>query len=154
MGRKGKSSLVKTESGHLVKSFSEARVDDWFHSNGYRTVYEPTIELNGEDFVPDWLILPNDSTVLRPIVVEYWGLLRDGVVADWVIQRRERYTRRKEIKEATYGSSDAYDFIGIMPSQLDDPNHFDRWMQDQLRILCRNEYLTRFSAVDPSQIEV
>ncbi len=153
MGRKGKSSLVKTESGHLVKSFSEARVDDWFHSNGYRTVYEPTIELNGEDFVPDWLILPNDSTVLRPIVVEYWGLLRDGVVADWVIQRRERYTRRKEIKEAKYGSSDAYDFIGIIPSQLDDPD-FDRWMQDQLRILCRNEYLTRFSAVDPSQIEV
>lgn len=154
MGSKRKSSLVKTKSGNLVKSFSEARVDDWFYANGYRTIYEPTIELGGNDFVPDWLILPNDSTVLRPILVEYWGLLREGHVADWVIQRRERYSLRKEIKEDTYGASQAYDFIGIMPSQLDDPHEFDRWMREQLQVLLRRAYLSRFSSVDLSQIEV
>lgn len=137
MGRSNKSSLVKTNSGHFVKSFSEAKVDDWFHANGYRTIYEPVIEINGREFVPDWLILPNDSTVLRPILVEYWGLLREGRVADWVIQRREKYQQRKEIKEEIYESSGSYDFIGIMPCDIESSSSMDQFMHEQMVLLRR-----------------
>ena len=126
---------MTTASGHRVKSFSEAKVDDWFHAQGIRTIYEPELTLHGNLFVPDWLVLPNDTTVLRPILVEYWGLLREGHVADWVVQRRERYIERKLVKEDVYGASDAYDFIGIMPSQLSDPVEFDRYMRESIRDL-------------------
>lgn len=141
MGRRKQPTHVTTASGHRVKSYSEARIDDWFFENGYRTIYEPIIELEGSDFVPDWLILPNDSTVLRPIIVEYWGLMRDGIVADWVIRRRERYERRKLEKEGVFGDSDSYDFIGILPSDIDSPQAMDRYLRREIETLRKSEAL-------------
>lgn len=138
MGRNKQPTHVVTASGHRVKSYSEARIDDWFHANGYRTIYEPVIELDGRDFIPDWLILPNDSTVLRPIIVEYWGLMREGIVADWVDKRRERYTLKKIEKEGVFGSSEAYDFIGIMPDDISAPHRMDAYLNNQLTLLRRN----------------
>ena len=141
MGRRKQPTHVTTASGHRVKSYSEARIDDWFFENGYRTIYEPIIELEGSDFVPDWLILPNDSTVLRPIIVEYWGLMRDGIVADWVIRRRERYERRKLEKEGIFGDSDSYDFIGILPSDIDSPQAMDRYLRREIETLRKSAAL-------------
>ena len=141
MGRRKQPTHVTTASGHRVKSYSEARIDDWFFENGYRTIYEPIIELEGSDFVPDWLILPNDSTVLRPIIVEYWGLMRDGIVADWVIRRRERYERRKLEKEGVFGDSDSYDFIGILPSDIDSPQAMDRYLRREIETLRKSAAL-------------
>lgn len=141
MGRRKQPTHVTTASGHRVKSYSEARIDDWFFENGYRTIYEPIIELEGSEFVPDWLILPNDSTVLRPIIVEYWGLMRDGIVADWVIRRRERYERRKVEKEGVFGDSDSYDFIGILPSDIDSPQAMDRYLRREIETLRKSAAL-------------
>ena len=141
MGRRKQPTHVTTASGHRVKSYSEARIDDWFFENGYRTIYEPIIELEGSEFVPDWLILPNDSTVLRPIIVEYWGLMRDGIVADWVIRRRERYERRKVEKEGVFGDSDSYDFIGILPSDIDSPQAMDRYLRGEIETLRKSAAL-------------
>ncbi len=141
MGRRKQSTHVTTASGHRVKSYSEAKVDNWFFENGYQTIYEPTIELGGSEFIPDWLILPNDSPVLRPIIVEYWGLLRDGIVADWVIRRRERYERRKVEKEEIFGDSDSYDFIGILPSDIDSPPAMDQYLRKQIETLRKSAAL-------------
>ena len=141
MGRRKQPTHVTTASGHRVKSYSEARIDDWFFENGYRTIYEPIIELEGSEFVPDWLILPNDSTVLRPIIVAYWGLMRDGIVADWVIRRRERYERRKVEKEGVFGDSDSYDFIGILPSDIDSPQAMDRYLRREIETLRKSAAL-------------
>jgi len=141
VGRRKQPTHVTTASGHRVKSYSEARIDDWFFENGYRTIYEPIIELEGSEFVPDWLILPNDSTVLRPIIVEYWGLMRDGIVADWVIRRRERYERRKVEKEGVFGDSDSYDFIGILPSDIDSPQAMDRYLRREIETLRKSAAL-------------
>jgi hypothetical protein len=146
VGRRNRPSLVTTASGHRVKSFSEAKIDDWFHAQGLRTIYEPELLLDGRIFVPDWLILPNDTTVMRPILVEYWGLLREGDVADWVLQRRQRYLDRKEFKEDVYGASQAYDFIGIMPAQLSDPAEFDRYMRETLQTLRYDAHIRSFVA--------
>lgn len=143
MGRNKQPTHVDTASGHRVKSYSEARIDDWFHSHGYRTIYEPVIELNGREFIPDWLILPNDSTVMRPIIVEYWGLLREGKVADWVIKRRERYSLRKIEKEDIFESSEAYDFIGIMPDDISSGHRMDSYLSEQLDLLLRDAALRR-----------
>lgn len=143
MGRNKQPTHVDTASGHRVKSYSEARIDDWFHSHGYRTIYEPVIELNGREFIPDWLILPNDSTVMRPIIVEYWGLLRKGKVADWVIKRRERYSLRKIEKEDIFEASEAYDFIGIMPDDISSGHRMDSYLSEQLDLLLRDAALRR-----------
>ena len=147
---------MATASGHRVKSFSEARIDDWFHDQGLQTIYEPSLVLEDTLFVPDWLILPDDHTVLRPILVEYWGLLRDGQVADWVVRRRDRYVSRKLTKERVYGASGSYDFIGIMPEQLADMDAFTAYMHEQMGILRRRAHLRRFTGWNPDgdQLEV
>jgi hypothetical protein len=53
----------------------------------------------------------------KPVIVEYWGLLREDV-AQWVLNKRERYVARKEYKENIYSGSDYYYYVGILPNQI------------------------------------
>lgn len=54
----------------------------------------------------------------KPVIVEYWGLLREDV-APWVLNKRERYVARKEYKENIYSGSENYYYVGILPHQID-----------------------------------
>lgn len=140
-GGGGRSSLIRTKAGNKVKSKSEAIIDNWLHKNGYEFVYEPEVSINNELFHPDWVVYGQRGTYFRrPIIVEYWGLLRRGNRAGWVHARLPKYIARKEHKEAVYQTSD-YDFLGIMPdyvSQL--PKFLGRPLKEALNVakgLCK-----------------
>lgn len=109
--------LIVTKAGNRVKSKAEAKVDDFFHDMGYHPIYEPIIEIEGGLFTPDWVLLPQKE-LTKPVIVEYWGLLRKGNRADWVIKRLPQYIERKEIKETVYCNDARYDFLGIYPEDL------------------------------------
>jgi hypothetical protein len=67
--------------------------------------------------------------------------MRDGIVADWVIRRRERYEKRKVEKEEIFGDSDSYDFIGILPSDIDSPSAMDQYLRRQIETLRKSAAL-------------
>ena len=46
-------------------------------------MYEPKIPADSEFLLPDWLLLPQCG-IDKPVIVEYWGLLRKENRADWV----------------------------------------------------------------------
>lgn len=115
----GKQSLIRTKSGNKVQSISEAKIDNYLFESGYHPIYEPTIEMEDWEFKPDWVILPQKS-LDKPLIIEYWGLLRKENRARWVIDRLPHYLARKEIKENIYESDERYHFLGIYPEQLDD----------------------------------
>lgn len=55
----------------------------------------------------------------KPVIIEYWGLLRDDkTVADWVHKKRPRYLRRKEEKEMAYRESDLYYYVSLYPQEV------------------------------------
>ncbi len=112
-------SLIRTNAGNKVQSVSEAKIDDFFYAIGYHPIYEPTIALDDWVFKPDWVLLPQKD-LDKPVIVEYWGLLRKENRAAWVISRLPHYLERKQIKENAYLASDNYYFLGIYPEQLDD----------------------------------
>ena len=119
-GRGGdRSSLVRTRAGNKVKSHSEAVIDNWLHKQWYDFVYEPEVHLVEEVFHPDWIVYGRKGISLRkPIIIEYWGLLRRGTRASWVSSRLPKYKARKEYKEKVYDNAMEYDFIGILPDYL------------------------------------
>lgn len=115
----GRQSLIRTKAGNRVQSISEAKIDDYLFEAGYNPIYEPTIEMEDWEFKPDWVILPQKG-LDKPLIIEYWGLLRKENRAKWVIERLPQYLARKEIKENIYESDDRYHFLGIYPEHLDD----------------------------------
>ena len=111
---------VKTKHGHEVASFSEAQIDNWFWENNWKCVYEPQIVINDEVYLPDWVVWPQKG-IDKPIIVEYWGLLRDDkTVAAWVHKKRPRYLRRKAEKEMAYHGSELYYYMGVYPHEVND----------------------------------
>lgn len=112
------SKLITAKSGNIVKSVSEAAIDDFFFDAGYHPIYEPIIEIDDNIFTPDWILLPQKG-LSKPVIVEYWGLLRTTNRAGWVTKKLPKYLERKEIKETAYAVSPHYDFLGLYPSDLD-----------------------------------
>tara|TARA_B100000683_G_scaffold46674_1_gene43275 strand:- start:3610 stop:4014 length:405 start_codon:yes stop_codon:yes gene_type:complete len=110
---------VKTKNQHLVASYGEAQIDNWLWENNWKCVYEPQIVIDDEEFLPDWVVWPQQG-IDKPVIIEFWGLCRqDGKIAAWVIKKRDRYLYRKEIKESAYESCPHYYYIGVYPHQLD-----------------------------------
>lgn len=109
---------MKTKHGHEVASFSEAQIDNWFWENGWKCVYEPQIVIDDEVYLPDWVLWPQKG-IDKPVIVEYWGLLRDDkTVAAWVQKKRPRYLRRKEEKEMAYRESELYYYVSLYPHEV------------------------------------
>ena len=109
---------MKTKHGHDVASFSEAQIDNWFWENGWKCVYEPQIVIDDEVYLPDWVLWPQKG-IDKPVIVEYWGLLRDDkTVAAWVQKKRPRYLRRKEEKEMAYRESELYYYVSLYPHEV------------------------------------
>lgn len=111
-------SRVKTKNGNLVASYGEAKIDNWFWKHNWKCVYEPQIVIDDEEFLPDWILWPQNG-IDKPVIVEFWGLCRtEGHIAQWVINKRDKYIYRKGIKELAYGNSADYYYIGIYPNEL------------------------------------
>ncbi len=113
----GPASLIRTKAGNLVKSRSEAQIDNWLYKRGFDFEYEPKLWLEGEGLSPDWIVSGLKGRKFdRPLIIEYWGLLRPGKAA-WLPKRIPKYLERKAHKESIYERSD-YNFMGIMPQDL------------------------------------
>lgn len=111
-------SRVKTKNGNLVASYGEATIDNWFFEKNWKCVYEPQIVIDDEEFLPDWILWPQQG-IDKPVIVEFWGLCRtEGHIAQWVLNKRDKYIYRKEIKEKSYEGSDDYYYIGIYPNEI------------------------------------
>ena len=81
-------------------------------------MYEPQIVIDDEVYLPDWVLWPQKG-IDKPIIVEYWGLLRDDkTVAAWVQKKRPRYLRRKEEKEMAYRESELYYYVSLYPHEV------------------------------------
>ena len=66
-----------------MASYGEAQIDNWFWEHNWKCVYEPQIVIDDEEFLPDWILWPQQG-INKPIIVEFWGLCReDGGVAQW-----------------------------------------------------------------------
>ena len=84
-------SLIRTNAGNLVKSRSEAQIDNWLHKRGFDFEYEPKLWLEGEGLSPDWIVSGLKGRKFdRPLIIEYWGLLRPGK-AKWLPKRIPKY---------------------------------------------------------------
>ena len=68
--------------------------------------------------IADWLILPQKG-LDKPVIIEYWGLLREGNRAQWVEQRLPRYKEKKIYKENLYESLEDYYYVAIYPNDLE-----------------------------------
>ncbi len=77
---------------------SEAQVENWFWENNIKCIYEPQIVIGDEEFLPDWVLLPQYG-LAKPIIVEYWGLCRqDNTLSGWARKKKPRYLDRKQSK--------------------------------------------------------
>lgn len=66
---------------------SEAQVENWFWEQGIRCIYEPQIVIGDEEFLPDWVLLPQNG-IDKPVIIEYWGLCRDDhTLAKWALKK-------------------------------------------------------------------
>jgi len=109
----------KCKSGNQVVSYSEQQIDDWLYDFGLRAIYEPEIPVATEAgyLLPDWLLLPQQG-LTKPVIIEYWGLLRTDNRAEWVEARLPRYLEKKHFKETIYQELDDYHYLGILPENL------------------------------------
>ena len=107
------------KSGHKVISWSEREIDDWLYDLGYQTIYEPEVPTEKGKLIADWLILPQKG-LDKPVIIEYWGLLREDNRAQWVEQRLPRYQEKKIYKENLYESLEDYYYVAIYPKDLED----------------------------------
>jgi len=107
------------KSGNVVVSYSEQTLDDWLYELGLRAIYEPEIPVASTEFLlPDWLLLPQQG-ITKPVIIEYWGLLRENDRAAWVTERLPQYIAKKEFKESIYQELQDYHYLGILPENLD-----------------------------------
>jgi hypothetical protein len=113
----------KCKSGNKVVSWSEQTIDDWFFEHEIRAIYEPQIPADSEFLLPDWLLLPQCG-IDKPIIVEYWGLLRKENRAEWVKERLPRYLDKKKSKEDIYTDLDAYYYLSILPEHMEDLDNY------------------------------
>jgi|TARA_B100002019_G_scaffold169203_1_gene146298 hypothetical protein len=115
-----------------VQSLSEAKVENWFWKQDLRCVYEPQIVIDDEEFLPDWVIWPQQG-IRKPVIVEYWGLCRDdSTLARWALRKKPKYLERKEFKESIYNGSDDYHYVGVFPDEL---NQLDVILSEKLELL-------------------
>ena len=103
--------------GHKVVSWSEREIDDWLYDLGYQTIYEPEVPTEKGNLIADWLILPQKG-LHKPVIIEYWGLLREDNRAQWVEQRLPKYKEKKIYKEDLYESLEDYYYVAIYPNEL------------------------------------
>jgi hypothetical protein len=97
---------------------SEAQVENWFWEQGIRCIYEPQIVIGDEEFLPDWVLLPQNG-IDKPVIIEYWGLCRDDhTLAKWALKKKPRYLDRKQFKESIYNGSEHYYYVGVYPQEL------------------------------------
>ncbi len=109
----------RCKSGNVVVSYSEQTLDDWLYELGLRAIYEPEIPVAPTEFLlPDWLLLPQQG-ITKPVIIEYWGLLRENDRAAWVTERLPQYLAKKEFKESIYHELQDYHYLGILPENLD-----------------------------------
>lgn len=111
-------SKCKCKSGHKVASWSERTIDDFLFEAGYKTIYEPDVPTPKGIFKADWLILPQNG-LDKPVIIEYWGLLRTTNRARWVESRLPKYKERMKYKESIYRLLDAYYYVPIYPEDLE-----------------------------------
>ncbi len=107
----------KCKSGNVVVSYSEQSIDNWLYELGIRAIYEPEIPVATEYLLPDWLLLPQQG-INKPVIIEYWGLLRENDRAEWVSERLPKYLAKKEYKESVYQELSDYHYLGILPENL------------------------------------
>jgi len=105
------------KSGHKVISWSEREIDNWLFELGYETIYEPEVPTDDGRLIADWLILPQKG-LTKPVIIEYWGLLRKENRAQWVNDRLPRYKKKKIYKENLYVSLEDYYYVSILPEDL------------------------------------
>ena len=108
----------RCKSGHKVVSWSEREIDDWLYDLGYQTIYEPKVPTEKGNLIADWLILPQKG-LDKPVIIEYWGLLREDNRAQWVEDRLPRYKEKKIYKEDLYESLEDYYYISIYPNEME-----------------------------------
>ncbi len=108
------------KSGNVVVSYSEQTLDDWLYELGLRAIYEPEIPITSSTgyLLPDWLLLPQQG-ITKPVIIEYWGLLRENDRAAWVTERLPQYIAKKKFKESIYQELQDYHYLGILPENLD-----------------------------------
>lgn len=124
----------KCKSGNQVVSWSEQTIDDWFFDSGIKTIYEPEIPvwLDDSDYLlPDWLILPQHG-LDKPVIVEYWGLLRKTNRAAWVESRLPKYLERKHHKESIYRDLEHYHYLGILPEHIESAETMAQFLRGEL----------------------
>ena len=108
----------RCKSGHKVVSWSEREIDDWLYDLGYQTIYEPAVPTENGNLIADWLILPQKG-LDKPVIIEYWGLLREDNRAQWVEQRLPRYQEKKIYKEIQkYAISELTDIGTVSASSV------------------------------------
>jgi|TARA_B110000263_G_scaffold246161_1_gene256813 hypothetical protein len=112
------SGKCRCKSGHIVVSWSEREIDDWLYDLGYQTIYEPKVPTEKGNLIADWLILPQKG-LDKPVIIEYWGLLREDNRAQWVEDRLPRYKEKKIYKEDLYESLEDYYYISIYPNEME-----------------------------------
>jgi len=108
----------RCKSGHKVVSWSEREIDDWLYDLGYQTIYEPAVPTENGNLIADWLILPQKG-LDKPVIIEYWGLLREDKRAQWVEQRLPQYKEKKIYKEDLYESLEDYYYVAIYPNEME-----------------------------------
>jgi len=116
-------SKCQCKSGNSVASWSERTIDDLLFEAGYKTIYEPEVPTPKGVFIADWLVLPQHG-LSKPVIIEYWGLLRTTNRARWVEDRLPKYKQRKKYKESVYSLLDSYYYIAIYPEDLENNGEF------------------------------
>jgi hypothetical protein len=130
-------SKCKCKSGHKVASWSERTIDDLLYEAGYQTIYEPEVPTPKGNFKADWLILPQNG-LDKPVIIEYWGLLRKKNRARWVENRLPKYRARMKYKESIYQMLDSYHYVAIYPEDLE--NNLEERLLSKLKNLSSKKY--------------
>jgi hypothetical protein len=89
-----------TEDGHIVRSLSEAFIDNWLFNHNLPHAYEYRVQLGNKFLKCDFYIPP------KKIYIEFWGL----------IGKRE-YDDRRKVKKAIYKSA-GVKLLEIFPNDI------------------------------------
>lgn len=85
-----KSSIIRTDDGHIVKSEGERIIDDILYHNGYVHAYEKDVTEIGSDLrcIKSDFFVPFSGN--KGVYIEYWGMTT------------KEYLKNKEEKKAIY----------------------------------------------------
>ena len=107
---------VRTTDGHMVRSLSESKMDDWLYLNGIVHAYERVLPTKDgkRNLVPDFFVPSAARPGAHGVFIEFWGMTGD-----------EEYEKKRKEKIRLY-KENGYEanLIEIFPDHLKDLDTF------------------------------